>query len=141
MHYPHPYTSELCCSRWSDFHSSLGWKPNEIDTNSTEMVRDWRGQGINDDAFIPFQGVSQPDVIPRAASLLNVVQYESDELSVDSEFISLCPMEAAFKGTLYAHANALPSNLTGETIVDSSKGRHRIFFSLHSSNLYCPTSF
>lgn len=75
MHYANLYTSEMCCSSWSDFHCGLTWQPNETGICPTERVRDWNQCCLNDEGPVPIQVTSQQVLIQIAVPLLNIVQF------------------------------------------------------------------
>lgn len=98
---------------------------------------------MNDERFIPIQVLSQQDLIPIAAPILNIVQSGGEELTVDSKFFPLCPIEVAIKGTFYTHDHAATSKSIGQSIVDSStRNTSNLLSAFLEEDLYCtPLSF
>lgn len=111
----HAFTSETCWGRWRAIPSAILRTLNEL-FECTRLIRERHGSREEREDFVPLTISDDEELDTFGAPLLNAVQRSSIEFDVTPRFLSVCPMEEAFKDTLHTSCDDSLANFIGESV-------------------------
>ena len=124
--YAHQYTSEVCSSLMEDIMSIVKWEPNMTcdEEDENEMLRDWRGRCITTENFRDKILSNNETSHPSGAPLISLISQSNGSYLVNCLSFPLCPMEEAFKGTMYTTSEDSEKNFIGQAAIILLKSKY-----------------